>query len=159
VLSIDPASRGFGFCVLEVAGRLVDWGTRSARSRHNRNERCVAIVKKLIEEYQPDVLVTEKCDGHGWRRHIRVRELIDALVNLAHEQKIKARQFTQKEVRAAFGVDEATTKHDIARAIANRFPELEPALPDRRKAGDNEAHHERTFSAIGLAVTFWHERK
>jgi hypothetical protein len=32
VVAIDPATRGFGFAVLEGANRLIDWGVKETKT-------------------------------------------------------------------------------------------------------------------------------
>ncbi len=65
ILAIDPASRGFGFAVLEGPRRLIDWGVKSARV--DKDKRCLKLIEDLIERYEPDVIV-EDYAGKGSRR-------------------------------------------------------------------------------------------
>lgn len=152
-LAIDPSTRGFGFAVLEGQDRLVDWGTRSARSgERSKNRQCLEKVEELIDDYRPGVLVVEKC-ASGSRRCARVRRLIDSIARLAVERQIRARRISRRQVQAAFAESGAPTKHEIATAIARRFPELAPHLPSPRKAWMSEDCRERIFGAVGMGTT------
>src|SRR2546421_9874551 len=92
VLAINPSVRGFGFAVLEEPDQLIDWGMRAIKG--DKNTRCVQMVSDLIDRYQPDVLVVEDYRAKGSRRHLRIQELIQDLLNLATGKKIKARNFS-----------------------------------------------------------------
>lgn len=150
VLAVDPSTRGFGFAVLEGPDRLIDWGTRSARS--DKHRQCVSKVGELVDCYEPSVLVVEDCSAKDSRRCARVRRLIDAIVGLAKERKIRTRRFSREQVQAAFSKFGAATKHEIAVAIAERFPELAPHVPRYRKAWMSEDHAQSVFDAVGLGV-------
>ena len=150
VLAVDPSVRGFGFAVLEGEDRLVDWGTRSARE--NKRRECLRKVGELIDYYQPDVVVVENCAAKDSRRCLRVRRLIDAIVKLAAERKIRTRRFSRRQVQKAFSEFGAVTKHEIATVIAKQFPELAPHVPRYRKAWMSEDHAQAVFDAVALAV-------
>lgn len=150
VLAIDPSTRGFGFAVLEGADRLVDWGTRSARE--DKNRQCLKKIGELIDCYQPDVLVVENCAA-GSRRCERVRRLMDAICVLAGRRKVGTRRFSRQKVQAAFADSSAVTKHEIAAAIAKRFPELAPHLPPYRKAWMSEDQRMGVFGAVAIGLS------
>lgn len=153
VLAIDPSTRGFGFAVLEGPNRLVDWGTRSARTDpQSKHRECLQKVTELVECYQPDVVVVEKCGVAGSRRSVRVRRLIESIATLAVERKIRARRFSQKQIRAAFAESGAVTKYEIATTISRRFPELAPYLPPPRRAWMSEHHAACVFDAVELGA-------
>jgi len=50
---------------------------------------------------------------------------------------------------------DATTKQEIAIAIAERFPELAPRLPRFRKPWMSEDYRMSIFDAVALALTFF----
>lgn len=66
ILAIAPASRGFGYALLE-GERLVLWGVRSVTE--DKNDKCVAKVEDLIIRYQPEVMVLEDTAATGSRRY------------------------------------------------------------------------------------------
>lgn len=155
VLTIDPASRGFGFVVLEESNRLIDWGTRSARG--NKEQECLRKFSKLIDGYQPNVVVVENCAAKGSRRCARVRHLIDAMAAVAVARKIRVRRLSREQVHTAFGG--AQSKHAIATLVAERFPELAPILPPPRRFFESEAHSMAVFDATALALTLFDGKK
>src|SRR5262245_40751649 len=127
VLAIDPATRGFGFAVLEGQDRLIDWGVKETKT--DKNVRSLKLISELIEQYEPRVVVLEAYDGKGSRRCRRVGSLIDEISTLAVKRQTKVRRFSRKDVKKAFLDVGAKTKYEIAIAIAKRFPELAPRLP------------------------------
>lgn len=157
VLAIDPSPKGFGFVVLEGAENLIDWGVKSAgKGGKEKNAASLRRVADLIERSQPDVVVVEDPRAKGCRRRPRVRELLDCVLELARERRVKARRFSIAAVRSAFLGERAGTKHDIATIIASRFPALGLRLPPRRvKCYDSEAMSMRMFDAAALALTYF----
>lgn len=154
VLAVDPASRGCGFAVAEGYYRLIDWGRKT--TRENQNERYIRIVNDLIERYEPDVLVIEDCGVRGARRCRRVQLLIRALLELAKRKHVRCYRCPRLKVIQAFSPVGARTKHQIAAAIANLFPELAPQLPPLRKPWMNENYRMSIFDAVAFALTFFH---
>ncbi len=154
VLAIDPASRGFGFAVLEGPERLIDWGVKTTRD--DKNNRCLGLIEDLIERYEPDVIVVEDHTGKGSRRCRRVQKLIHGILELASTKGMRSRCISRREVKKAFSQHDASNKHQIATAIAQRLPELEPRVPPYRKPWMSEDERMSIFDAIALALTFFY---
>src|SRR5262249_25241455 len=88
----------------------------------------------------------------------RVRELIDDISKLAVQRKLKVRRFSRVKVKQAFSESGASTKYEIAIAIAKRFPELAPRLPRFRKPWMSEDYRMSIFDAVGFVLTVFHFR-
>ena len=131
-LAVDPTSRGLGFAVLEDRNRLVDWGGKQTPSK-GRNGRCVAAVVALIRAHEPDLLVLEDCAAPGSRRCRRVRDLIQDLRRVAVSSRLPVRFVSPSALRETCAGSPRATKHEVAVALAKRFPELARQLPPRRK--------------------------
>src|SRR5262249_40037520 len=143
VLAVDPSTRGFGFAVLEVPNRLIDWGVKEAKT--DKKKRSLELITRLIETYQPSVLVVEDYAAKGSRRCGRVRELINDISTLAAKHEMKVRSVSRVKVKQAFSESGASTKYEIAVAIAKRFPELAPRLPRFRKPWMSEDYRMSIF--------------
>src|SRR6266511_3133799 len=154
VLAIDPSTRGFGFAVLEGPNRLIDWGVKETKT--DKKRKTLELIDDLIERYQPSVVVVEDYAAKSSRRCRRIAELIDEIARLALQRKIKVKRFSRGNVRKAFAESAATTKQEIATAIANRFPELTPRVPRYRKPWMSEDYRMSIFDAAALAVAFFH---
>ncbi len=147
MLAVDPTHRGFGFAVLESPDRLVDWGVKTVRG--NKQTECLRKIRELLQLYQPTVVVLEDCARRGSRRCPRVRRLSERIRALVAKSGVKARVVSRARVRKAFAP--ASTKHEIAVAIANHFPELAPLLPPPRKPWMSEDCRMNIFDAVALA--------
>jgi hypothetical protein len=112
-------------------------------------------MRELLAFYRPDMLITEDYKGAGSRRGSRIRELIDAISDLAAKEGVASRSFSRAEVRDCFGL---TAKRAIAQSIAQEFPELEPRLPPVRKIWMSEDARMNIFDAVGLGMTFFYAK-
>jgi hypothetical protein len=152
VLAVDPSTRGLGFAILEGPNQLIDWGVKQAEG--DKNGECLRMVKELIDQYRPHVLVLENVSGKDSRRRTRVRELLQAIRETARQLGVKVMAETPERVRAAF-----TPKKDtIAAALAGRFPELASRLPKPRTLTMPEHSAMPVFDATAFAMTFFHFR-
>jgi hypothetical protein len=150
VLAIDPGSGGFGFAVLEGPDRLVDWGVAGTTCPNDRELLGRAV--QLIDRYRPDVFVVEDCSAPSSRRRQRACRLIRAMAQAATERKLSVRRFSRDDVRRAFRRDGALpTKHRIAVAIVDLFPELVLRLPPLRRPWMSEDYRMSIFDAVALA--------
>lgn len=151
VLAIDPTHRGFGFAVLETPDRLVDWGVVHVRS--DTHAGCMKRIGQLIEHHQPTVIVTEDGEAEGSRRGTRVRKLIAAVQRLTLDLGARSAAVSLTKTRHAFSRSDPVTKYDIVVAIAERFPELRPVLPRRRKCYMSEDERTTIFQAVAYATS------
>lgn len=152
VLAIDPTPRGLAFAMLQHTGALIDWGRKKTPSA-GRNARCVEDVAALIRSYGPDVLVLEDCGAAGSRRCRRVRALIRNLHALASSHSIPVESIAPRFLREACTGHPHARKHEVARALATRFPELARQCPPPRKPWMAEDARMHVFDAAGLAVS------
>jgi Holliday junction resolvasome RuvABC endonuclease subunit len=150
VMAIDPASRGFGFALLEGPERLVDWGFRNATS--DKDARSIGYLNALLALYKPDVLVLEAYDARRSRRSVRIQKLARAFGVLAKKHEMLCVGISGVAVRAAF--PSCPTKYDIARALVTQFPETQPWCPPRRKIWLSEDSRINIFDALALACTY-----
>ena len=148
VLAIDPTSKGFGFAVLEGPTVLIDWGVKHARS--DRNAKSLEKAAELIERYRPEVLVVERSAAKGFRRCLRVRQLIEDLLALSRDCHIRARRISRRKVQRCFSKTCSATKRQIAVALVERFPELEPHLPPVRRPWMSEDGRMGIFDAVAF---------
>ena len=153
ILAIDPMHQGVGFAVLERPVGLVDWGWREIAS--DKNRATLRRVRELLDRFAPDVLVIEDYAAEGSRRGRRVKQLARRLEKLAGEKGIEFSEVSPKTLEEAFAPLEARTKCEIARAVAQRFPELARSLPPIRKPWMSEGGPMSMFDATALAMAFY----
>ena len=149
-LSLYPNNRGFGFAVIEEKHNLIDWGVAYATTKH-KHEDCLRRIAKLIERYQPHLVVTEH-PAKSPHRGARIRRLLTATQLLAKDRHIRRGRVSRAEVRLFFARLGHCTKRSIATAVAEAFPELKPRLPPERKAWMSEDSRMAFFDAIALAL-------
>lgn len=155
-LAIDPASKGFGFAVLEGPDALVDWGLKDAGTGTLRNRKCLERAAELIAQYEPEVLIVERTAVKGCRRRPRVRRLIKSLLMLARRHRLLVRQVSRTSVLRTLSPSGGETKYQVAIALAERFPELAPHLPPvRRNNGDGEDPRMAIFDAVAFGWMFF----
>jgi len=154
VLAIDPSTRGFGFAILEGPNRLIDWGVKETKI--DKKKRSLKLITELIELYQPNTIVVEDYSAKGSRRCQRVGELIRDISKIAVKRGIRVKSISRLKVKQAFSESSALNKHEIAIAIAKRFPELTPRLPRFRKSWMSEDYRMSIFDAVGLGYVFFH---
>ncbi len=156
-LAVDPTTKGFAFVVLEE-GVLIDWGVRHAGSEKNRGS--IQKLKVLIADYKPDVLVIEDIHDRSSRRLRRVRLLIGQFARAARRYKVVVRRVTRRAVRQHFGANSwQVTKHHIALALADRFPELRGRLPRVRKLWMTEDERMSIFDALAMAFVVSQQKR
>jgi hypothetical protein len=98
-------------------------------------------------------LVVENCSAPGARRGERARQLIaDATAIATAEPRIAVRAVAAHDVRRAFGKQSATNKSAMAATLVDRFPELAPHLPRRRKIWMSEDERMAVFDALALVI-------
>jgi hypothetical protein len=103
------------------------------------------------------MLVIQDYYAKPTRRAERIRQLGTAVSSLAAECRVLLRRVPYFKVQRVFFGRGKGTKHEIAQALATRFPEeLGPLLPPKRKLW--MAQHPRTdmFDAIALAIVQAH---
>jgi len=138
VLAFSAISDRIGL-VLLADGRLKDWRTskRAARS----SIEAAGFAQKMINFYQPDVVVTEKVSGH--HKSKATRKLINAMAMVASENYVL-------DV-AVKHCHPYPSKYEEAEALVKRYPALLPWLPVKRRFFDHEPRAMLLFEALSLA--------
>ena len=140
--------RGLCFAVFEGPRRLVAWGCMGAAKLKPKLVRRAT--EKLIDEYEPDFVVLEA--SHGSRRGHRARRAIGIVREESLDYGAGVRMVSRTGVREAFATT-GFTKHEIAQAIAKRFPELARLLPPPRQLWRSEPERMNVFDAASFALT------
>ena len=154
VLAVDPYDQGLGFAVLEGPD-LIDWGLKHAE---NRSGACYTeFLAKLIQRYEPDILITEDGARQGSNRRLRSRLTLRRIERFAKRHRVRVRTYSRAAVEDTFAlVGASKNKHQIATAIANWFPELAARLPKPQKPWTGENRTMNVFDAVSFALTFFH---
>ena len=140
VLSVAVSSGRAGYVFLEGAN-LLDWGiTVKATSKATE---LVAFVQELINTLQPDVVVTERCDGDCKKGSV-VKRLIASVAELASHNYV-----LDVSVPRPRGFP---SKYEEAEFLTTRYPDMTGYLPKRkRRIFDFEPRNMILFEALALA--------
>lgn len=151
LLAIDPYLRGFGWALLEGPDLLVDWGIYQTRTK--RPERALGRVAALLDRYAPHVVVLEDTHHPRCRRRGRASALISEIMDMAKASNVAVRVVPMDDVREHYRAAGARSKDAVARLVADRFSELQPILPPRRKNWMREDERMAVFDAIAMVST------
>ncbi len=154
ILSVFPSVRGFGFALFQGTWVPIDWGFRHVQG--DKNSCSLEKVRKLIDEYAPDVLLLEDYAGAGSRRAPRIERLIDDIAALANEFGITVERYSRSRIQECFAEYDAVTKYEIATAISQSLPEFPPQLPPERKIWLPEDYRMSIFDAVSLIFTHFY---
>lgn len=150
-LAIAPSTRGFGYAVVEGHDTLADWGVKTVEG--DKNSESLARVERLIALYEPEIVVLQDTSTKTSRRAPRIKTLSKRILNLVGKRKIKVALFSHEQVRKVFFEDGKGTKHELAKIVAERFPEeLGGKLPPKRKPWMTEDPRMDIFDAVALAL-------
>lgn len=154
ILAIALSTRGFGFVVLEGQKTIIECGGR-ATTGEDKNAQSMAKAEKLLHFYQPDALVLQDVDAKGSRRAPRIKTLNRKVEVLAKKRKVRVKLISGKQMRTLLLGNPNGTKHEMAEALAARFPdELASRLPPKRKPWKSEDGRMDIFDAMALAVVY-----
>jgi len=154
ILAIAPVSRGFGIVVLDASGTPLDWRVKEIHVEpEQKNARCVYEVNKLIEAHRPQVLVLENYRAPGAKKRKRVKELLDALTELATDSGVGVATYGPRDVRAALDLPPGANKDKVAAEVAKRISILRKRVPKLRRLWESERYVMPIFIAGALALT------
>ena len=140
VLAIAVASGKAGFVYLHE-GKLQDWGITVKAA--NSGGELVGFVQGLINDLNPDVVVTEHC-GDGCRKGKKARSLIKSIAELASHNTVLD---VSVERPRTF-----QSKYEEAQVLAQMYPEIAGYLPaQKRRIFDFEPRGMVLFEALALA--------
>lgn len=151
ILAIYFQTKGFGFVVLE---RLfpVDWGTPEVVGS-DRAKRCLRQIDALLKLHTPEVVVLQNTSKTGTRRAPRIQALNHRTLELVKRRGVPVRTYSREEVLECFAGLGATTKQQIAEAIAEYIPVLSLYVPPPRKPWKTADPRMGIFDATALACT------
>lgn len=153
VYAIYPNANGFGFVYLENPRKLLDYG--SVRINPISNRKVLERIKKSLDYLRPSIVLIQDPEGKASRAGRRVRMLIDKIIDLANEEKLKVVQYSRDQVRDVFEQFGAVTKYEIAKVLLTEFKELELREPRKRRTWESESHNMPIFDALSLALTWY----
>jgi len=144
ILALDLHPRSFGYAVFGNA-ELLDWGLRKWPSRQLKT--AGSRLCRLVELWQPMRLLLR--EGAPRREYAMVEAV-------ARNAQVPLLCVTRNVVQYAFRSSKQPSRFDVARLVAQRYPELGLRLPEVRKLGDAEPFQLRMFNAAATGMAFLH---
>ncbi|WP_299829309.1 hypothetical protein [uncultured Roseobacter sp.] len=139
VLTVAVAKGRAGY-VYMAGGELRDWNI-SVKAVKSGNQ-LVEWLQTLINQLQPDVVVTEKITA-DCRKGGKTKRLIRTLSQLAAHNYVLDVSVERPR--------DHPCKYTEAAALAERYPELAGWLPKKRRYFDSEPRNTILFEALALA--------
>ncbi len=152
VIAISPTVRGFGYIIYEGVKNPRDWG--KAEIRFQKNRRSLNRINKLLDFYEPDIVALE--DSQSTRKGKRAQNLLMQVERCALIRGMDVKKFSHDQVNDVFSQCGAFTKFEIAKIIAEWYPELKLKLPEKRRLGWAEDEHYGIFAAAAIAITYYY---
>lgn len=142
VLALDLHPRSLGYAVFEDAD-LLHCGLRKWHS----GERKIASRKicRLLDLWMPSQIVVR--EGGPRTAYAIVRQL-------ARKTETPTRIVRRDIVQTAFRPARRLSRFDIARLVAERYPELALRVPAGRELGHAEPFQMRMFNAVAVGISF-----
>ena len=152
VLAVHPTARGFGWALFESPMAPVDWGIASAKT--GRNARLAARFERLLERYEPAVLVLEEFEGRAGRAD-RIQMLCRQFIHLAACKGMETPVYQRAVIRTVFASVGASTRFEIAQVIATTLDAFSHRLPRKRRPWESADPRQSLFDAAALAMTYF----
>lgn len=153
VLAVHPTARGFGWVLFEAPLSPVDWGMVFATP--GRNERLLNRFERLLQRYEPSVLVLEAFESGVACRADRIQRLCRSLIHLAACRGMDTPVYSKAVVRTCFASVGAVTRYEIAEVIRQQIDAFKHKPLRKRRTWDNLDSRQSLFDAAALAMTYF----
>jgi hypothetical protein len=153
IIAFDVRASRFSYVVFEGPSTVLDWGTRShSKGKHSVLERRL---RTLQTTFAPSVfLVRNSAERYGLRQRVLVPP--SAMIkHFGRSLPISVRVIADPIRRRFFGGDAKINKYEIAKLVANRFPELSWRLPSQRRPWQTEPSRQSIFDAASLGMIYF----
>jgi hypothetical protein len=129
---------------------LLDWGVRSfvKGGGQDLNRKLI----RLLEMFHPTIILLSGIRPRGQHNVHLVGAPMRAIEEQAASLSIPTKSFSKIHLRTHFG---HRNKHEVAKAIATRFPELAWHLPRKRKPWQTEPASQVVFDAAALGLQYF----
>ncbi|MCA8886086.1 MAG: hypothetical protein KDA35_05650, partial [Hyphomonadaceae bacterium] len=88
------------------------------------------------------------------KKRKRVKELLDALTELATDSGVGTVAYGPRDLRATLGLPADANKDKLAAEVAKRMPMLRARLPKPRRSWESERYAMSIFVAGALTLTY-----
>jgi hypothetical protein len=149
--AIHATDRGFGFVAFEGPFTPYDWGIVFARG--DKNAVCLRKIEMMLDRFTPETLILEAYGKGTSLRSERIARLYRSTISLAAHKSVNVVVYSRADIKAAFKTVGATTRQEIALAVARHVDAFRHRLPKPRKPWESEDRRMALFSAGALVLT------
>jgi Holliday junction resolvasome RuvABC endonuclease subunit len=135
VLGIDPGTKEMGVAVLR-GSKLLAYGVHTLRNGqrpHDLIGQARSIVLDYVNKYRPDVVGIERPLLKPTKRAALMSVIAQELNGRSRELGLAVCEISPREVRRRLIGDPSARKIDVARVLAERFPEIRVRVPEPPK--------------------------
>ena len=153
LISLEVRSRRFGFAVFQ-GEQLIDYGSCGYPAGKQAAPTAVRRMASLLDLHAPATVIARQT------RRVRdcwSRQAANVLRTVRAELQRRGTPLgivARREIISCFAKAGISKKHNIARAVAGRFPELQWRVPSNRKPWDRESDVMVIFDAAATFVTW-----
>ena len=153
VIALDVRARRFGYVVFEGPHKLLDWGIRTyANADWCVLERRLGDLRSM---FAPSIiLIRETAERHRFGQPM-IRHALRTVKAFAKRALVVIRVIDRSSLRRFFSGGAKVNKQDVARIVADRFPELSWRLPPERKPWQTEPRRQSIFDAASLGLFYF----
>ncbi|HTY11518.1 MAG TPA: crossover junction endodeoxyribonuclease RuvC [Bacteroidota bacterium] len=152
ILAIDPGTKHLGFALLEGSA-LIHYGVKTISDGRTGQFRLVqgrAIVSRLIEDFNPDILFVEKTYFGNNKDSKTLNQLTEQIRRMGLKKGVIVQTIATNSVRKIVCGNGEAGKEDVAKAMVSKYPELRPYLTSDRRW--KEEYHRNMFDAVALGL-------
>jgi Holliday junction resolvasome RuvABC endonuclease subunit len=154
-LAIHPTSRGLGWVAFEGPFAPYDWANVDIK-KGDKNAASIRAVEAILDRLAPETVVLEAFEKQKSSRSDRIARLCRAIVGLASSRGIDVEVYKRADIQSCFRTVGATTRQEIAEAVARQVSVFHHTAPRKRKQWHREDKRMALFSAAALALTHYH---
>lgn len=147
-LMLDIRAQRYGFAAFDASRRLLGWGyRRNACAGKMTVEKHLTILQLRFGFGQ--ILVRRRTDVRSQQQQ---RDVVDAVVRFGSSAKVPITLIDAHQIRSFFN---GRSKYEIAKLVAERFPEIAWKLPRKRKVWQPESERQSIFDAMSVGMYFF----
>jgi len=152
ILAIDPGTRVMGFAFFENE-KLIHFGVKTfpkTLSPHETLKEGKSVILRLIQDFNPNVLVYEKAFFANNRTAKQVMIFADEIGKIGKRKKLEVKSFAPSSVKKCITGYGNALKEDVARVVVSKYPELRVYLTQDKKW--KEIYHQNMFDAVAVGL-------
>ena len=153
IFALHATDRGFGYVVFEGPFTPYDWGNVWAKG--DKNGICLRRIEQMLDRFTPEALLLEAFGKGSSLQSDRIVRLYRAIIDLAGARSVDVHVYSRADIKGAFRTVGATTRQEIAQAVARHVEAFRHRLPSPRKPWESVDRRMAMFNAGALVLTHY----